>query len=72
MSGALLRMLTSTPIKHFNPVQAQFGLLPPLAGKVKGRKDKERIRARLAIDNMNEWLKGMGIEPKATVDIDER
>ncbi len=71
MSGALLAALTSAPAKHFNPVQAQFGLLPPPAGKIRGKKERERIRARIAIDNMNVWLKSMGIEPGATTDIDD-
>lgn len=59
--GGLLRHLC-LPRKDFQPMNVNFGLLPPLQGKVKKQKRKERYvqRARQA---WQEWLTAVGWEP---------
>ena len=51
MLGALYRYLREADPKHFQPMNANFGLLEPLPGKVKKDRKKEllveRAQARL-------------------------
>ena len=42
--GALLHYITTTPPAHFQPINTNFGLFPPLAARVR---DKEQKRAQI-------------------------
>jgi methylenetetrahydrofolate--tRNA-(uracil-5-)-methyltransferase len=64
MSGALLRALTSGEVRDFNPTQVQFGLLPPLGEKVRGRKKRDHLRAERALEDMASWLEEQGLKPR--------
>ncbi len=66
MSGALLNALTSAPVKNFAPVQVQFGLFPPMEGKIRERKERARKRAQQALTDMKAWLDEMKIEAQAS------
>ncbi len=57
MTGAILQKLTDTGTSPFTPVNAQFGLLPPLPD-LKLKKDvKRKELAVRALRDMREWLK---------------
>jgi len=56
MTGAILNQLTISGSTQFQPVNAQFGLLPPLPDK-KLRKDRKRqLFAERALDHMAAYL----------------
>lgn len=55
MLGALLRYLRDADPKHFQPMNANFGLLEPLDGKVKKAEKREKLVAR-ALSEFREWL----------------
>jgi methylenetetrahydrofolate--tRNA-(uracil-5-)-methyltransferase len=55
MLGALLRYLQEADPAHFQPMNANFGLLDPLDGKVKKAEKKERLVAR-AREEFGSWL----------------
>ncbi len=62
MIGALIRHLSTASPEHFQPMNANFGLLPPLAERVKDRQRRNHLlseRARAALD---EVLAGEGAE----------
>uniref|UniRef100_UPI004055DEEA methylenetetrahydrofolate--tRNA-(uracil(54)- C(5))-methyltransferase (FADH(2)-oxidizing) TrmFO n=1 Tax=Candidatus Electronema sp. TaxID=2698783 RepID=UPI004055DEEA len=52
--GALIRHLTETDPAHFQPSNVNFGLFPPLPGRVR-KKDRGGQRAELALRLLEEW-----------------
>lgn len=56
MTGAILRKLTDTGVSPFTPVNAQFGLLPPLPDPKLKKDVKRRMLAERALRDMGEWL----------------
>ena len=57
MVGALLKYITTAEPKHFQPMNANFGLLPPLEKKVKGKLNRRKYLAERALRDMEKWLK---------------
>lgn len=53
--GALLRHLTGSDPRHFQPSNVTFGLFPPLAGKVK-KSGRGELRAERALAVLAEWM----------------
>jgi methylenetetrahydrofolate--tRNA-(uracil-5-)-methyltransferase len=53
MLGSLLRFITS-PSDDFQPMNANFGLLPPLGKRLRGR-DKRRVLAERALEVAREF-----------------
>jgi len=54
MLGGLYRYLAEADPKHFQPMNANFGLLDPLPGKVKKQERKAR-QAERALEEMEKW-----------------
>ncbi|WP_417916346.1 methylenetetrahydrofolate--tRNA-(uracil(54)-C(5))-methyltransferase (FADH(2)-oxidizing) TrmFO [Candidatus Electronema sp. JC] len=52
--GALIRHLTETDPAHFQPSNVNFGLFPPLPGRVR-KKDRGGQRAERALRLLEEW-----------------
>uniref|UniRef100_UPI004055D164 methylenetetrahydrofolate--tRNA-(uracil(54)- C(5))-methyltransferase (FADH(2)-oxidizing) TrmFO n=1 Tax=Candidatus Electronema sp. TaxID=2698783 RepID=UPI004055D164 len=52
--GALIRHLTEIDPAHFQPSNVNFGLFPPLLGRVR-KKDRGGQRAELALRLIEEW-----------------
>jgi methylenetetrahydrofolate--tRNA-(uracil-5-)-methyltransferase len=55
MTGALYRYLREADPKHFQPMNANFGLLDELAETVRDRKVKRQRFAERALDAMKSW-----------------
>jgi methylenetetrahydrofolate--tRNA-(uracil-5-)-methyltransferase len=53
--GALLRYITDCERKRFQPMNVNFGLLPPLDVAVRGKVKKE-LMAQRALSDMDGWL----------------
>jgi methylenetetrahydrofolate--tRNA-(uracil-5-)-methyltransferase len=58
--GALIHYITHSQAIPFQPMNINFGLFPPLQGKVRGR-EKRRVMTRRALEAMEEWKEAMGI-----------
>ncbi len=56
MLGALCRYITEAEPKHFQPMKANFGLMPPLEGKVRGKRKRMEAHAARAQSSLEEWL----------------
>ncbi|MFN2315416.1 MAG: methylenetetrahydrofolate--tRNA-(uracil(54)-C(5))-methyltransferase (FADH(2)-oxidizing) TrmFO [Gemmatimonadales bacterium] len=54
MLGALLRYLREANPDHFQPMNANFGLLEPLSGKVK-KADRKPLQAERALADFDAW-----------------
>ena len=55
MLGALLRYLREADPKHFQPMNANFGLLEPLDAKVKKAEKREKLVTR-ALAEFRAWV----------------
>ncbi len=55
MLGALYRYLREADPRHFQPMNANFGLVDPLPGKVK-KKEKKDLMAERALADMEHWV----------------
>ena len=55
MLGALLRYLREADPKHFQPMNANFGLLEPLTGKVK-KADRKAALVERAVEEFRAWM----------------
>lgn len=55
MLGGLLRYLAEADPKHFQPMNANFGLLDPLQGKVR-KAERKVLKAKRAREDFRAWL----------------
>lgn len=62
MTGAILQKLTDTESSPFTPVNAQFGLLPPLPDPKLKKDVKRKMLAERALRDMKEWLEEQDTE----------
>ncbi len=58
--GALIHYITHADTIPFQPMNINFGLFPPLPGKVKSRERKARLAQR-ALEDLKEWKERCGI-----------
>jgi len=59
--GSLLGYVTHRGRKEFQPMNANYGLFPPLGGRLRGR-DKKRAHAERALDELRRWALDVGVE----------
>lgn len=64
--GALLSHLANTETKSFQPSNVNFGLFPPLEGKVP-KKERGRRHARRALNDFTAWLRSLDLEIMASL-----
>jgi len=57
--GGLLRYITDSERKHFQPMNASFGLLPPVDAPLR-RKAKKEMMAQRALADLDDWLAEVG------------
>jgi methylenetetrahydrofolate--tRNA-(uracil-5-)-methyltransferase len=60
--GALLAYITDPQRQRFQPMNVNFGLIPPLAAPLRGRAKKEMM-ARRALADMAAWARESGAVP---------
>jgi methylenetetrahydrofolate--tRNA-(uracil-5-)-methyltransferase len=70
MLGGLYRYLREADPRHFQPMNANFGLLDPLPGKVKKDRKKELLVERARADFAG-WLEDAGIQKEKQLAADE-
>ncbi len=56
MIGALMHYISQASPAHFQPMKANFGLLPPLPRRVRGRRRRRDAMARRALERLEAWL----------------
>jgi methylenetetrahydrofolate--tRNA-(uracil-5-)-methyltransferase len=55
--GSLINHLCSAPAKRFEPMNMNFGILPPLGERMRDKKQAKLLRAERAIDALTKWAK---------------
>lgn len=62
--GALVRHITNTDQRHFQPMNVNYGLFPDLPGKVKKKERRQKLAER-ALGELEQWLDGIGVPDSA-------
>jgi methylenetetrahydrofolate--tRNA-(uracil-5-)-methyltransferase len=57
--GSMAHYITTADFKHFQPMNANFGLFPPLPAKVKGKKLKNEQLANRAIETIQKFSQNL-------------
>ena len=52
MIGALCHYITGAEAKHFQPMKANFGILPPLATRIRNKRQRYAAYADRALDDL--------------------
>jgi methylenetetrahydrofolate--tRNA-(uracil-5-)-methyltransferase len=63
--GSLVAYITDGSRQNFQPMNANYGLMPDLPGRLRGRQKKIAMGER-ALRAMDEWVAGNQIEPAAS------
>jgi len=61
--GSLLGYITHRGKKAFQPMNANYGLFPPLSGSLRGREKKLALAAR-ALADLGHWQTSVGLAPE--------
>ena len=65
MLGALYRYVHSADPEHFQPMNANFGLLEPLERPVKDKQRKKQLLVERALRDMDAFARSIGVEVAA-------
>ncbi|MBI4927836.1 MAG: methylenetetrahydrofolate--tRNA-(uracil(54)-C(5))-methyltransferase (FADH(2)-oxidizing) TrmFO [Anaerolineae bacterium] len=61
MLGALCAYITGAEIKHFQPMKANFGILPDLPSPASAKRERAAQYATRALETLEQWITGLGI-----------
>jgi methylenetetrahydrofolate--tRNA-(uracil-5-)-methyltransferase len=59
--GALTGHITNAEPRHFQPMNVNYGLFPPLPGKVKKKERRQKL-AELALGELADWMEHLGAD----------
>lgn len=62
--GSLAHYITHAAPDHFQPMNATFGLMPPLAEKMRDKSGRKRAMAERALRRLEAFQQEHGLEPK--------
>ncbi|KJD46957.1 FADH(2)-oxidizing methylenetetrahydrofolate--tRNA-(uracil(54)-C(5))-methyltransferase TrmFO [Paenibacillus terrae] len=54
--GSMARYITTADFKHFQPMNANFGLLPKLETRIRNKKDKNEALANRALESLRGYI----------------
>jgi methylenetetrahydrofolate--tRNA-(uracil-5-)-methyltransferase len=55
--GCLVSYITSTDPRHFQPMNTNFGLFPPLATSTRDKERKRRLTGQRALEDLTTWMR---------------
>lgn len=59
--GSMAQYITTADFKHFQPMNANFGLLPKLETKIRNKKEKNEALAKRALDGIAQFAASEGL-----------
>lgn len=59
--GSMAQYITTADFKHFQPMNANFGLLPKLETKIRNKKEKNEALAQRALDGIDRFAAAEGL-----------
>jgi methylenetetrahydrofolate--tRNA-(uracil-5-)-methyltransferase len=57
--GALINHVTHSPGKKFEPMNMNFGILPPLGTRMRDKEESKRLRSERALGGLENWMKAL-------------
>lgn len=61
--GSMARYITTADFKHFQPMNANFGLLPKLEARIRNKKDKNEALAQRALNSIRSYIRDAYVMP---------
>lgn len=61
--GSMAQYITTADSEHFQPMNANFGLLPTLGKRIRSKKEKNEALASRALESIAAFIKESGISP---------
>ncbi len=61
MIGALSRYISDETVKNFQPMGANFGVLPPIEPKIRDKAERYMALSQRATDDLNKYAERMGV-----------
>ncbi len=71
MLGALLHYITHAELRDFQPMKANFGILPALPSPGKGKRERAAQYASRALQDLAAWAKSEALPLRPGISIDE-
>ncbi|UHA73945.1 FADH(2)-oxidizing methylenetetrahydrofolate--tRNA-(uracil(54)-C(5))-methyltransferase TrmFO [Paenibacillus sp. 481] len=62
--GSMAHYITTADFKHFQPMNANFGLFPPLEQRIRNKKEKNEALAQRALDAVRDYAGAHGYDVK--------
>lgn len=62
MMGALSRYISDTTVKNFQPMGANFGVLPPIEPKIRDKSQRYEALSKRALTDLKTYLERMGCD----------
>ncbi|MDY7989910.1 FADH(2)-oxidizing methylenetetrahydrofolate--tRNA-(uracil(54)-C(5))-methyltransferase TrmFO [Paenibacillus polymyxa] len=59
--GSMARYITTADFKHFQPMNANFGLLPKLEKRIRNKKEKNEALANRALESLRGYINETGV-----------
>ncbi len=59
--GCLISYITTTDPRHFQPMNTNFGLFPPLTPPVRDKEQKRRLIGQRALEDLAAWMTRSGL-----------
>lgn len=61
MMGALSRYISDESVKNFQPMGANFGVLPPIEPKIRDKTERYMALSRRAMDDLKKYVERLGV-----------
>ena len=58
--GSLVNYVAHADARKFQPANITFDLLPPLPQKIRDRQERHRLQCKLALQEFDQWIAGVG------------
>ncbi|MDE3018075.1 MAG: methylenetetrahydrofolate--tRNA-(uracil(54)-C(5))-methyltransferase (FADH(2)-oxidizing) TrmFO [Nitrospirota bacterium] len=59
--GSLVAYITTTDPRHFQPINTNYGLFPPLAANIRDKEQKRRKIGQRALEDLEAWKQRSGL-----------
>jgi methylenetetrahydrofolate--tRNA-(uracil-5-)-methyltransferase len=59
--GSLIQYVTATDPRHFQPINTNYGLFPPLPDRLRDKEEKRRRIGRRALEDLEAWKTRSGL-----------
>jgi methylenetetrahydrofolate--tRNA-(uracil-5-)-methyltransferase len=59
--GALLKYITTSDPRHFQPINTNYGLFPPLPSPIRDKQERQRQIGQRALEDFAAWMQRSGL-----------